>query len=253
MFVRTSSTLSFVAVIVASLAAGCVVTKKTGTDNEVGSSGNTSGATSAAAGTGSGGAGGGSVGAGGDTTSSGEGGSTTSTGEGGGTTTTTSSGSGGGGCVGPDGTGQTAAACSQMAIAATGDVCGDASDEPPPGLGTCERAFEIFTAGSAENLLACLSQIGVEPSNACDIGQVDDCVIEMYAEACTNDDAIAACDELAEACGSINDPFDVETCRADLNPFGGAGLQEWADCINANPDLPCQDAYDLCLGEVLSF
>src|SRR5262245_8825419 len=76
----------------------------------------------------------------------------------------TGSGAGGGGgtCVGPDGTGQTSTSCDTMEItpstsggpaASNCDRCGGTGgDDAPPGYVLCLAAFELYTAGSAENL-----------------------------------------------------------------------------------------------------
>jgi hypothetical protein len=191
------------------------------------------------------------------TTPTGEGGSGGSvvTGGSGGTGGQISTGgSGGVSCVDATGSGVTAAACDEMNItpvAHGGQAmgCGPNYDEDGPGYVVCVRGFEIYTAGQAEDLQACLALIGVE--DTCDEAVATACVEQMYNDACPRQDIVDACAGIQTQCGA--DPFDAEQCAADLNPFSDAGLDEMTACINSQPvEMSCQDAYDACIQTVAS-
>ena len=132
------------------------------------------------AGSGSGEAGSGSEGGAG-----GAGGSGDIGGAGGGDDSTSSSSSGGGDdpyCIDEVGIGQTADICDTFAVApATSGKC-DYQD--PLGYRTCQRAFELFEPGHAENLASCISDI--QAYEACSVIPVDNCMYEMYSDACEN-------------------------------------------------------------------
>ena len=179
--------------------------------------------------------------------SGGQGGNGGDGGTGGGTGGTGGTGGGTTECVDAQGTGQTAGACDEMNIApAQGATqCGA---EGGPGYRTCGRGFVIFNPGQAEYLYSCLSTIGVQ--NACDVPPVQDCITKMYETACASTEIPAACESMSMQCGGL----DVATCTTDLNPFSAAGLQEIVDCINnSDPNLTCQEAYDACYPQVMSF
>ena len=185
---------------------------------------------------------------------------TTSQGAGGSVPTGGSGGTGGeistGGnasCVDATGTGVAVSACDDMNITPPPQgqsmLCGQNFDQPPPGYLVCQRGFSIYTAGQAEDLQACLAQIGVQ--DACTDELVIACVDQMYNAACTQQDVIDFCNGIATSCNP--DPFDAGTCASDLNPFGQAGLSDITDCINnADPGLTCQEAYDQCFQTVAS-
>lgn len=227
---------------------GCTV-KEVDTDNDVETSANSGAVTSTSVTTG-----GGDGGAGGATAGTGTGGAG---GEGGAGGAATGTGGGEPACFGETGTGKTAASCDEMNItpAPNGPAsssCGEGLNEPPPGYGACIHGFSIYTAGSAENFQACLSEIGVEPANACDIDLVAECVGKVYEEACENAYANEVCDTIAEVCGA--DTFNAGTCKADLVPFSKAGVDTLVECVNAQPqEVSCQDAYNTCFDEVRSF
>jgi hypothetical protein len=156
-------------------------------------------------------------------------------------------------CVDATGTGVSVSACDDMNITPPPQgqsmLCGQNYDQPPPGYLVCQLGFGIYTAGQAEDLAACLAQIGVE--DACTEELVVACVDQTYNDACTQQDVIDYCDGIATTCEP--DPFDAGQCASDLNPFGQAGLSEINDCINnADPNLTCQEAYDLCFQTVAS-
>jgi hypothetical protein len=163
-------------------------------------------------------------------------------------------GGGGAACVSATGTGVTTAACEDMNITPPPNgqsmlcVAPD-YDQPPPGYLVCNRGFEIYTAGQAEDLQACLAQIGVQ--DACDEALVLACIDQMYNDGCIQADVVTYCTGIATACDP--DPFDADQCAADLNPFGEAGLAELTTCFNdADPTLTCQQAYDTCFTTVAS-
>jgi hypothetical protein len=215
-----------------SIAAGCTITS---TDNS--SNGSTSGDPTTSAGNG------------GSTSAS----TTASTGE---TTTTATTGTGGsgGGCVSHDGTGVTEAACDEMNITpvshgGTATLCQD--DSEPLGHDVCHIGFGIWTAGAFEVYQACAAEIGVEPANACDEAQVVACLNEMYDSVCVQTGIGDACQAIDDFCEGVEDStFDVAVCSADLNPFSDAGLQKYEDCFNANPNITCAEAHELCFAEV---
>ena len=163
---------------------------------------------------------------------------------------------GGAGCVGPDGTGTVAAACDQTNLGLHG-TC-PSTQEDPVGLPVCHRGFEIFTAGSAENLLECLGQIPASFEEACDEPQasmnVAQCVDKVYDEACANPDSAALCDQIFDTCQMAGQVFPLNECVADLNPMGQAGLAEYVDCYNNGPtELQCDAIHNYCYGVLFSF
>jgi hypothetical protein len=221
--------------LIAAALAGCTITS---VDNSTGSGGGSSTSVTADATT---------------TTSSGDGGGGEGGAGGGG-----AGGSGGGEtCAGDEGTGKTVAECDDMNITPASHGGGAASicnpeggtdgAEDPWGYGACLQAFAVYTAGSAEVMLACLSQISVAPADACDIEQVVACVDEVYAKACDSQRAAGACQAFKDLCG--DDPFDLAGCTEDLKPFSDAGVQVWADCLNENPSDPCQQVHDDCFAK----
>ena len=179
--------------------------------------------------------------------------STTGTGGARGTGGTGASASGGGWggagtCIGEfDGVGETAAACESIALApATSGTC---DGHAPLGYLACERAFDLYAPGHAENLVACMRDIPA--AAACDDNPVVQCVGKMYGDACTNDYIAGACDTWGSLCDGNGESFDVAGCATDLNPFSDAGLTELVDCMNVNTGN-CQDRYDSCLDTVLT-
>jgi len=170
-----------------------------------------------------------------------------------------SNGGAGGGvdCVGVDGTGVPEQACNEMNItpATAGGTatsnCGMDMDQDPPGYQTCLDGFAVYTAGSFENLQACLSEIGVEPTNACNLDLVLDCIDKVYAEACARAEIDTYCAQLETDCLALdpNSPFNVAKCSGDLAPLSTVGLEEYAACVNSQPDnATCQEAHDVCAG-----
>ena len=163
-------------------------------------------------------------------------------------TTTTSTGS----CVGETGA-RAAADCKTMNIApesGASSICGAGNNEPPPGYGVCLRGFQIWTAGAASNLRDCLALVGVQ--NACDIDRVQTCVDGMWAAACDRAEVTTFCDGLKTQCGTS--PFDATQCKGDMRPFSTAGMNEMVTCMNAqSSSLTCQQVFDVCSGDVLSY
>jgi hypothetical protein len=161
----------------------------------------------------------------------------------------TGAGGGGGGCVGPDGTGQTSAICNMMEItpsaaggpaASNCDLCGGTGGvDPPRGWSLCLRSFQIFTAGSAEQLHGCLAQINGAPAFACDYGPVNDCVTRVYNAACPSQTAADTCQLVQDTLCGVNDPFDVTACAEEMKPFNDAGLQWVAGCTAYSSEPDC--------------
>ncbi len=187
-----------------------------------------------------GGAGGGGEGGAGGNTSS----STSSSSDGG------SSGGGGGDpyCNDEFGSGQTAAICDGLAVApSTSGMC---DYHAPLGYLACQRGFEVFAAGQAEDLAACIGNI--QPYDACDESPVTKCVAKMYDNACTNSYVANTCASWGAVCSDNGDnSFDVNMCETDLNPFSDAGLNELTECMNSKTGN-CQDRYDYCIDQVVT-
>ncbi|MDI1452210.1 hypothetical protein, partial [Polyangium sp. 6x1] len=170
---------------------------------------------------------------------------------------------GGSACVGPDQGTTEVAACDAMNITPKPngpaaqcqgtDGNGNAIEFDPPGYGTCKRGFEIYTKGAAGVLQSCLSDIGVEPANACDDQQVADCVGKMYAAACPSADAALACETVANDLCINGETFDTQGCQLETNPFNNTALQQLADCITNSSEPDCNNAYDACFALITSY
>lgn len=168
------------------------------------------------------------------------------------TTTATTTSTGTGGCVGPAGTGVTEDECDNMGWLTQ---CPDDGSEPQ-GLSSCHRGFQLFLAGPWEDLQHCLTEIPVTIDDLCG-GEgstaetnVQNCINTMYADACSNQNAIDKCNEIAASCTDPSDVFNTANCQADLNPFSNDGINEYLDCVNASGDVTCADLEDHCLGVV---
>ncbi|MDC3952257.1 hypothetical protein [Polyangium jinanense] len=211
---------------------------------------------------GNGGDGGAGVGASGGTGGTGGQGGTGGVGGTGGTGGTGGEG-GGSNCVGPEDGDGSVAACDAMNITPKPegpaaqcpgtDPNGNPIEFDPPGYGTCKRGFEIYTRGAATVLQNCLSDIGVEPANACDDQQVADCVGKMYGAACPSADAALACETISNQLCINGETFDTQGCQLETNPFNNAALQELANCISDSALPDCNDAYDACFAQVTSY
>lgn len=157
-------------------------------------------------------------------------------------------GSGGGGgddlyCVDEIGTGQTDAVCDGLA-ALTCD--GEAS----LAYASCVHGFHLYEAGPAEALAACLQAIPA--SESCEVDPVATCVEEMYDDACVFDFNADACAEWANDCSLHGESLDYERCAFELNPYNFDAMVEMVECMNATDGL-CQDRYDVCFEESLTF
>jgi hypothetical protein len=219
------------------LLSGCVITEST-TTGTTGAGGSSPTTTTSVGTGGEGGEGGGGVG----------GGTTT-------TTTTTSTGTGGGMCVGETGTG-VVADCDDLNITppshggGASAICGPNLNEEPPGYGLCTRGFEIFNTGAATTLVECLATIGVQDS--CKEAPLLACIDKMYDAECEIPAIKVSCGDIKDSCK--DDPFDAVQCAKDLNPLSEAGMMQFGTCMNnADSTLNCQQAYDVCHAEVLSF
>lgn len=225
--------------ILPALYGGCVVTTGEDTDNDVDQTTGSGVSTSSSTG-------GGDGGQGGDGGEGGEGGQGGDGGEGG------EGGEGGSeACIEDSDGNLTVAACDELNIApAQGATsqCGDNGDEEPIGYRFCKHGFAIFAPGHAADLVDCLSDIGVE--RACDLDPVQGCMNRTYANACPNQ-AVEICDLISDSCDA--GAFDVATCAADLNPFNATAEEDLVECMNADLSLSCQDAYNACYREALSF
>jgi hypothetical protein len=168
------------------------------------------------------------------------------------TSQTGSTASGTGVCVGSDGVG-TVSRCEELNIAPSQGAtkqCGVNKDELPPGYNLCLRGYSLFTNGSADELQSCLALIGVQ--NECDIPPVQDCVDQMFADACVAPEVADNCQSIATKCAG--EAFDVTKCADDLRPFSNDGLTEILNCFSvSDPKLTCQQAYDSCYDQVFTF
>ncbi len=174
----------------------------------------------------------------------GAGGDTATGGTGGGET-----GSGGSGaddleCTEEFGTGMKADSCADLLMATVS--CGEL---PSLGFASCERAFEIYNGGQAEELHSCLTQI--DAADSCNEDLVAGCVASMYGDACESGYIAQVCGSWANACAEVSQPLDVARCSWELNPFNDDGLLEMLNCMNETEGV-CQDRYDTCLDQVLT-
>jgi len=170
------------------------------------------------------------------------------------TNTTTSTGTVTPGCTDPAGTGQVESKCDEMAnFSAT---C-PSSGEAPLGVAVCHQGFHVYTAGSWDDLEACLESIPATLDDTCDANaesNVTNCVDTVYTKACANADALTTCNNVAQSCADAMDPnFATDMCKADLNPFSEEGLNAYIACANENSATQCADLHDFCLNQVLSF
>ncbi|WP_438002488.1 hypothetical protein WMF26_44795 [Sorangium sp. So ce185] len=230
--------------ILPAVVGGCVVTSAD-TDNDPEQTTGPGVTHSSSAGGGEGGEGGqgGDGGEGGQGGDGGEGGQGGEGGEG-----------GGGACIEAGSSTVTVAACERLNIApAQGATsqCGEGRDEEPIGYRLCKRAFTLFAPSHAADLVDCLGDIGVQ--YACDIEPAQECLTEMYENACPNQ-ALTTCNEIADDC---DESFNPGQCAADLNPFTNAGVDELIECMNdgfeADENLTCRAAYTDCYQTVMSF
>lgn len=171
------------------------------------------------------------------------------------TTTTTSTGTGGDVCVGETGSG-VIDDCDHLNITppshggGASAICGPGLNEEPPGYGLCTRGFKIFNTGAATTLVDCLATIGVQDS--CKDAPLLACIDKMYDSECVIPAIKVACGDIKTSCAAS--PFDEIQCTKDLNPLSEDGVIEFGNCMNnADPGLSCQEAYDACHAEVLSF
>lgn len=160
-------------------------------------------------------------------------------------------------CVDVKSTGLDAKSCDNMNItpfSAGGpamSICdasgGTAGRDPPPGYAACQRGFEIFNQGPAENLQRCLGAIGVEPPIACDPRRVQRCMNEMYDSTCAGAQVTKYCNDNARECKSTGQTFDAVKCAYELKPFNAKTISAYEACFNnADPNLTCQQAHDNC-------
>jgi hypothetical protein len=145
----------------------------------------------------------------------------------------------GGECVGLTGTGD-AGQCTDggaLPLAGGASVCtqegGTDGTLPPPGIKFCQKVYEVFNGGPADYFFGCIDDIGVEPSNACDIDQVQQCFDETVAATCEQPDVVAVCDDLEMQCATAGDTtLDPSTCEFLLSPFNDVGYEQWAGCVD---------------------
>ncbi len=230
MLIRSHLALTFVALLSSATAACVIVDNTDGTGGDgTGAGTNTGGSTTNTGGNGSGGS----------TTNAG-GGGTGGGGTGGGTT-----------CVDHAGTGVPATDCADMNSASI-TTC-PSTNAAPPAVGTCTRGNEVFSQGAWENLLECLQAIPATIAEACTEPEapatVQACVDQMYNEACTQTAIVTFCDEVKQGCDDAGQlGYDVAGCKADLNPFGQGGLDEYTTCYtDADPTITCADIHNHCM------
>ncbi len=169
-------------------------------------------------------------------------------------------GTGGGSmCVGTDGS-STVASCDAMNITPStaggpATLCqANGMTFNPPGYDLCKHVFGIYTKGAAGFVQACLSNIGVEPSNACDQAQVDKCASQVFNAVCPSASAADKCNTIGTACTSAGQKFDTQLCQTELNPFNDKATTELVTCINqTDPSVKCQQAYDDCYAKLTTY
>lgn len=253
MLFRIRSSVSLTAVTFISLVAGCVITTtdgNSGTSNGTGGSTATSGGDEGGGGRepgtgGTGGSGGADVGVGGG----GAGGSEPTA------------------CVLDQNNDKDVNSCKAMNItpASAGGAasqCGDpATPYDPPGYTTCLSAFDVYTAGAAQHLQACLSEITVEPANACSDDLNAACIQKMYDAAsdklCNKYIAAAEtiCKDIATACADAGDTsMDVKAvaaCTYLTTPLQDATVEKLYECFNSDETMGnCKEAFDTCEEEI---
>jgi hypothetical protein len=163
-------------------------------------------------------------------------------------------GGGGGSCVKDEDGVLDANACNALNTQATGNVCGQTMDQPPPANGSCTRLVQIVQGGAFDVLATCLKGIAGDATNACDNAQVAGCVDKMYKAACPSADAAVTCQAIADQGCNVGDVFDTQQCLIDLNPLNSTGLNELVACMNKpGTDPNCNVAYDTCFAEVFSY
>jgi hypothetical protein len=232
MLTRNATLLSLVGAFVLS---GCVITS--GDSNEGGGGSTANNNT------------GGSNNTGGETTTDGGGGS--------GTTNATTGGGGEGGgeptCTDPAGTGKSVSECEDTNVSSINQCPGN--NAPPIADSSCTKGYEIYTQGSWEVLLGCISEIPATIQDACDDPEATDhvvaCLTDMYNAACLNPDLKPQCDDIATQC----EGFDATACAADLNPFSQDGLNAYSACLSSpeHENDACADLHNNCFTEVTSF
>ena len=186
---------------------------------------------------------------------------TSTTGAGGATGGGGSAGTGGAGgqpeCLGTQGSGMNESVCDTMPIFAGSKICdangGISGSDPPPGLGACHAGFSLYVPGAAEEFYYCLAQIGVEPANACDLVQVQNCVGKVSNASCT-DASASVCSQLKNNyCPAGDISFDEPSCVIDIAPFTDKAMTDLGTCVNAalqaNPAPNCKDAYLGCFDQ----
>jgi hypothetical protein len=235
MLVRRHSPIFVIqGLLVVGLLGGCIVEAGSGGHGGVGS-----------AGVGSSGVGGSGVG--GEPYTAGVGGDYSGVGG----ADTTSTGTGGASCVGESGSGSVLD-CDEMNIApaqGAASICGPSKNEPPIGYAVCNRGFTIFTIGAATYLQQCLSLIGVQ--DECELSPVQNCIDDTFAVACDDQRIALTCQDISSQCGG---GFDTARCTSDLRAFSDSGLTELESCISViDPTLTCQQAFDACYEQVLTF
>ena len=170
----------------------------------------------------------------------------------GGTGTT---GGSGGECVGADGSGSEAQCTdsTQLPIAAGSNNCaaegGVGGTLPPPGIGFCQKVYEIFNLGPADFFFDCIDDINVAPEDACDLDQVQTCFDSTVSATCEQPDVVTACDEFEAACAAAGDMSlsgnQEGTCEFLVSPFNDTGYELWADCLN-NAEGDCLSRVESC-------
>jgi hypothetical protein len=170
------------------------------------------------------------------------------------TGTTSSTGTGMSLCTDPAGTGASETKCDEMANFPSSSMCPDQST--PLAIDVCHKGYELYTAGSWEELQTCFENIPATIDDTCATNaqaNVQACINTMYTDACANSDADQACNDTAQLCANDNDPnFTTDLCKQDLKPFSTAGLNAYIDCINAHSTTACADLHDTCMNEILA-
>jgi hypothetical protein len=177
-------------------------------------------------------------------------GSGSGSGSGGSNSTSSSSATGGGGdgpaCIAPEGTGQTSASCDALPIAAYAcDI--DGVEYETAGFAACQKGFDIFHPGAAENLTTCLAAI--PEAQACNDDLVFDCLNHTYGNVCENAYADNICVSIAEACSGWGEPFDAPLCDYELGPMHDGALDEMLDCFNTVTGT-CEERYEICIEDL---
>jgi hypothetical protein len=87
---------------------------------------------------------------------------------------------------------------------------------------------------------------------SCEVDPVASCVERMYEDTCVSEFNADACAEWTNDCSLHGEALDYDRCAYELNPYSFDAMVEMVECMNATDGL-CQDRYDICFEESLTF